>query len=108
MNRTGVVVVTYNSAEVIERCLDSCGDLPVVVVDNASHDRTRELVRRRSGVKLLENASNRGFAFAVNQGAAVLDGELILMNGLRSGQALLFPSSVSGDYNPTCAIARWR
>src|SRR5271165_1134196 len=34
MRRTGVVVVTYNSAEVIERCLDSCGDLPVVVVDN--------------------------------------------------------------------------
>jgi glycosyltransferase involved in cell wall biosynthesis len=36
MTRTGVVVVTYNSAEVIERCLESCGDLPVVVVDNAS------------------------------------------------------------------------
>ena len=79
MNRTGVVVVTYNSAEVIERCLDSCGDLPVVVVDNASHDGTRDLVRRRSGVKLIENAGNRGFAFAVNQGAAVLDAELILI-----------------------------
>ena len=46
MNRTGVVVVTYNSGEVIERCLDSCAHLPAVVVDNASQDNTVELVRR--------------------------------------------------------------
>ena len=36
MTRTGVVIVTYNSSDVIERCLKSCHDLPVVVVDNAS------------------------------------------------------------------------
>ncbi len=54
MTRTGVVVVTYNSAEVIERCLDSCGDLPVVVIDNASGDGTCELVRGRD-VTLIAN-----------------------------------------------------
>ena len=47
MTRTGVVIVTYNSAGVIERCLESCGDLPVVVVDNASKDHTCDLVRQR-------------------------------------------------------------
>jgi len=79
MSRTGVVVVTYNSAEVIERCLDSCGALPVVVVDNDSHDATRELVRRRTSVKLIANSSNCGFAQAVNQGVAELDTELVLL-----------------------------
>jgi N-acetylglucosaminyl-diphospho-decaprenol L-rhamnosyltransferase len=80
MNRTGVVVVTYNSGEVIERCLDSCVHLPeVVVVDNASRDNTAELVRRRPAVKLIANASNRGFAGAANQGVAALDTELILL-----------------------------
>jgi N-acetylglucosaminyl-diphospho-decaprenol L-rhamnosyltransferase len=79
MNRTGVVVVTYNSADVIERCLDSCAHLPSVVVDNASGDNTVELVRRRSSVKLIANTSNRGFAGAVNQGVAALDTELILL-----------------------------
>src|ERR1700720_689422 len=29
---TGVVVVTYNSADVIGRCLDACAHLPVVVI----------------------------------------------------------------------------
>jgi N-acetylglucosaminyl-diphospho-decaprenol L-rhamnosyltransferase len=80
MNRTGVVVVTYNSGEVIEGCLDSCAHLPdLVVVDNASRDNTTELVRRRSSVKLIANSINRGFAGAANQGVAALDTELILL-----------------------------
>jgi len=79
MNRTGVVVVTYNSAEVIEKCLDSCASLPVVVVDNASGDATVDLVRRRSAVKLVVNAGNFGFGGAANQGVAALDSELILL-----------------------------
>jgi len=79
MNRTGVVIVTYNSGDVIERCLDSCGHLQAVVVDNASKDKTVELVRRRSGVKLIANSSNRGFAGAANQGVEALDTEMILL-----------------------------
>jgi N-acetylglucosaminyl-diphospho-decaprenol L-rhamnosyltransferase len=78
-NRTGVVVVTYNSGEVIERCLDSCAHLPVIVVDNASSDNTVELVRRRSAVKLISNPTNRGFAGAANQGVAALDSEMVLL-----------------------------
>ncbi len=79
MTRTGVVVVTYNSAEVIERCLDSCGDLPVVVIDNASRDETCARVRKRTGVILIANAANQGFAGAVNQGVAALGAEFILL-----------------------------
>jgi GT2 family glycosyltransferase len=79
MKRTGVVVVTYNSAQVIDRCLESCGDLQAVVVDNASADGTRELVRRHRAVLLIENRSNLGFAAAVNQGVAALETDLVLL-----------------------------
>ena len=79
MNRTGVVVVTYNSGDVIERCLDSCGHLLAVVVDNASNDNTVELVRRRPSVKLIANSTNRGFAGAANQGVEALDTEMVLL-----------------------------
>jgi len=78
MSQAGVVVVTYNSAGVIERCLDSCANLTVIVVDNASHDGTAALVAKRPSVKLIANSTNRGFAGAVNQGVAVLDTDLIL------------------------------
>jgi GT2 family glycosyltransferase len=78
MPRTGVVIVTYNSEGMIERCLESCGNLPVVVVDNASEDATRELVPRER-VRLIANPANYGFARAVNQGVTALDTELILL-----------------------------
>jgi GT2 family glycosyltransferase len=76
---TGVVVVTYNSADVILRCLDACAHLPVVVVDNHSTDETVNVVRPRSEVKLIVNSSNFGFAAAANQGVEALDTELILL-----------------------------
>src|SRR5260370_24741179 len=79
MNQTGVVVVTYNSAEVIGRCLDSCTGLPVVVMDNASTDATRDIVQQRPAVTLIANVTNRGFAAAVNQGVAALQTELVLL-----------------------------
>ena len=85
MTRTGVLVVTYNSEDVIGRCLDAClqkagcADLPMVVVDNASQDNTCQEVRKRGSVKLIANATNRGFAAAVNQGVAALDTELVLL-----------------------------
>jgi N-acetylglucosaminyl-diphospho-decaprenol L-rhamnosyltransferase len=79
MNQTGVVVVTYNSADVVGRCLDSCAGLPIVVIDNASCDDTRDLVQQRPSVKMISNATNRGFAAAVNQGVEALDTELVLL-----------------------------
>jgi N-acetylglucosaminyl-diphospho-decaprenol L-rhamnosyltransferase len=86
MTRTGVVIVTYNSASMIERCLAallrataSGGDLPVVVVDNASSDGTCELVRRHGVVTLIANRTNYGFAGAVNQGVTALGSELVLL-----------------------------
>src|SRR5579871_1360554 len=79
MSRTGVVVVTYNSEDVIGQCLDACAFLPAVVVDNASQDNTIEEVRKRPAVQLIANASNRGFAAAVNQGTAALGTEFVLL-----------------------------
>jgi len=79
MHRTGVVIVTYNSAQIIERCLASCSHLPVVVVDNSSSDATCALVRRYPFVTLIANTTNYGFAGAVNQGVSALESELVLL-----------------------------
>ncbi len=79
MARTGVVIVTYNSADVIEECLKSCAGLPVVVVDNASKDATCDLVRAHGSVRLIANPGNYGFGRAVNRGVSELDSELILL-----------------------------
>ncbi len=71
MNRTAIIVVTHNSAEVIGRCLEAClhsQPAEVVVVDNCSKDATVAEVLRFPAVRLIVNQENRGFAAAVNQG----------------------------------------
>lgn len=78
------VIVTYNSADVIISCLEALSKMApqvsTVVVDNASSDGTGDLVRARSGAKLIANDQNRGFAAAVNQGVReATGGDLILV-----------------------------
>jgi N-acetylglucosaminyl-diphospho-decaprenol L-rhamnosyltransferase len=78
------VIVTYNSADVIDSCLEALSKLgrevTPIIVDNASWDNTVDLVRLRDGVRLIANAENRGFGAAVNQGVReASESEFILL-----------------------------
>ena len=75
------VIVSYQSSDVIAKCLDALADIDdVVVVDNASSDGTRAVVESGfPGVRLIANEANRGFAAAVNQGVRAATGDLILL-----------------------------
>jgi len=74
------VVVTYNSARVIDECLGSLkGIAETVVVDNGSVDGTCAVVSAQwPSVKLIANPDNRGFAGAANQGARATRSPLVL------------------------------
>lgn len=82
-----VVVVTYNSADVVGTLLDS---LPaaldglaadVVVVDNGSSDRTRQVVSARTDCRLIE-AHNLGYSAGINRGTRSNDeaGLVLVLN----------------------------
>jgi hypothetical protein len=83
-----VVVTTYNSADVVGGLLDSMSALDpaespaeVVVVDNASSDRTLEEVRGRAGVTVIPRGRNLGLSRANNIGAAAASsGHLLFLN----------------------------
>lgn len=72
--RIGAVVVSHNSAEDLPLCIEALlradGLEQVVVVDNASEDNSRELVRELDDprVKLVVEESNSGFAGGCNRG----------------------------------------
>jgi len=73
--KVGIVIVSWNSAEVLPSTLKSClnlQDVGIVVVDNASSDGSAELARGYSGVTVIANRNNLGFAGGVNQGIAAL------------------------------------
>ncbi len=76
-----IVIVTYNSASTIAKCLDAathCSD-DVVVVDNASSDQTASVARGYRGARLIANSVNRGFAGGVNQGVVAARHPVILI-----------------------------
>lgn len=77
-----IVLVTWNSAHFLRRCLDGIRgqthrDVELIVVDNASSDDSAETVAPHAAI-VIRNATNRGFSAAVNQAIAVARGELVL------------------------------
>jgi GT2 family glycosyltransferase len=83
-----VIIITYNSSEVIEECMRSVFEknkrrsFEIIVIDNHSKDGTAEKVRSafpQSNVRVIKNNINIGFARAVNQGVRLARGKYILL-----------------------------
>lgn len=85
MKKVSVQIVTYNSAKDIVNCLKGVfeqthPDLEVLVIDNASLDRTVELISANfPQVNIIENQANIGFAPAHNQGFKIAVGDYVLV-----------------------------
>jgi GT2 family glycosyltransferase len=85
LSRVAVLVVSYNTAGALERCLQSLtgGSAPrlaVLVVDNASTDGSAAMVRDQFPAVQLEAASeNLGFGRAANLAAARTDRDFLLV-----------------------------
>ncbi|MGW4793195.1 glycosyltransferase family 2 protein [Nonomuraea sp. NPDC004297] len=81
MRRVAVVIVTYNSADVLEGCLGSLRAgaegvelAEVVVADNASKDASTAVAARAGlPVTVVQVGRNAGYAAAINAGIAALD-----------------------------------
>ena len=81
-----VIIVAYNSRDVLEPCLDAlkrqnmCQRTEVIVVDNASSDGTAEFVAsRHPWVNLLAGYENVGFSRGVNRGIRSAHGRYFLI-----------------------------
>jgi hypothetical protein len=97
-SEVSVVIVSFNTRELLERCLTDLGAqagvaLQTIVVDNASSDGSRELVREHfPETELIELAENVGFARANNLAFERCRGEYVL---LLNSDAFLHPGAVS-------------
>src|SRR6478736_5698255 len=82
-----VAIVVYEAGPTLAQCLaalraQSFTDYEVILVDNASSDRTAQAaVAADPAIRLIENDWNAGFAAAVNQAARAARGRwLALLN----------------------------
>jgi GT2 family glycosyltransferase len=80
-----VVIVNFNGAAVLKPCLESVFAQPyrpieVIVIDNASSDGSREMIRKEfPEVRLALNDANLGFAEATNQGVAMASSDKVVL-----------------------------
>jgi len=79
-----VVIVTWNSAPFLRRCLAALAaqtyrQIEVIHVDNASTDDSAAIVRGGARATHIINDTNRGFSAAVNQAVRVANGEFVLL-----------------------------
>lgn len=109
-----IVIVSYNSREHLPACLESlraqqpAAPAEVIVVDNASADGSAALLSNEyPWVRLVARATNRGFAFGVNDGVAASTGRhLALVNpDTRVNPDVIARLSAFLDANPDAGIA---
>jgi GT2 family glycosyltransferase len=80
-----IIIVSFNAQADLKRCLESLHAAPprapheIIVVDNHSADGSVDAARRWTGVRVIENDANVGFARANNIGIRASAGENILV-----------------------------
>lgn len=82
-----VIVVNWNTRDLLRNCIasiiaETTREHEIIVIDNASSDRSAEMVAAEfPNVVLIANSDNRGFAAANNQGLRIALGRhLLLLN----------------------------
>lgn len=80
-----VIIVNYNTSELLTECLDSLYEhskqisFETIIVDNASKDfKTADFEKKYKNLKILVNKTNLGFAAANNQGLKLALGKYVL------------------------------
>lgn len=79
-----LIIPVYNQLDFTLACLASVqqdsGEIPyeLIVVDDASTDRTREVIAQIPGLVYLRGETNSGFIAACNKGAAVARGRFLV------------------------------
>ena len=85
---TSIIILTHNQLEFTKQCLDSIEAYTpepheLIIVDNGSTDGTidylREYIESYDNVRVIANATNRGFAAGNNQGLAIARDEYVLL-----------------------------
>ncbi len=82
-----IIIISYNTKEIIKKCLDSLFKTlkrekkikaEIIVVDNHSTDGSVAMLKNYQKIRLIVNTKNTGFGRANNQGLKISRGKYIL------------------------------
>ena len=115
MDKIGLVTITYNSADVLRPFLDCVwqqthNNLALYVIDNASQDATRSILKMEndSRLKIINNSTNFGVAKANNQGieSAIADGcnQVLIINNDVEFETTLIEKLLQAQTEKSCSL----
>jgi hypothetical protein len=104
MNKVTVVIPNYNGEKYLKGCLDSIAPsvqnaaitYDIIVVDDASTDSSREIIKSYPDVKLIEQKENGGFSTSVNAGIKASETPYVI---LLNNDTIAKPGFVQSLYN---------
>ncbi len=78
--KVSIIIVTFKSEHIIEKCLDNIGpDYNVIVVENSNNiDFTNNLKKKYSNLNCINIGYDSGFAYALNRGIDKSQSEYII------------------------------
>ncbi len=80
-----IIIISFNNLNFIKDCLESISkysngvSYEFIIIDNNSTENIEEVTSQFDKVKLIKNKSNKGFAFANNQGLKIAKGKYVLI-----------------------------
>lgn len=96
------VVVAYNSADTLKKCLQSLvrqGNSEVIVVDNDSSDNSADIAKGIRGVKLVKTGKNLGFNGGNQVGFEKSRGDIIVFLNPDAVVRAEFSKSIEKEFN---------
>lgn len=98
VQKTAIVIISYNSKEIMIQCIESIrkhnpSDVyEIIVVDNHSEDGIDDWLMQQKDIKLICNKQNMGFTTACNQGMNIAspNADIFLLNN----DTVLFKNSL--------------
>src|SRR5690554_917255 len=78
-----IIIVNYNTCKLTQECINSIYEytseisFEVIVVDNASHDESKEFLSKDTRINYLYQTSNLGFGKANNVGLTYATGKYV-------------------------------
>ncbi|MFA6981714.1 MAG: glycosyltransferase family 2 protein [Patescibacteria group bacterium] len=111
MPKLSVILVNYNTAHIIERCLNNLlglyENMEVIVVDNGSMDGSGDLIKSKYPQVILIESTNKGLSAGSNFGLEKATGDYILFLGTDAFPEERTLEGMVGYFekNPTVGIA---
>ena len=102
-----IVIVIYNSSNLIFDCLKSLDKFSVIIVDNGKNLHLLEELRKRKNIKIITKNKNLGYGKAINFAFEFIQSQyfLVLNPDITIDENSIFKLFETSTKNKNCAIA---